>query len=645
MRGTGKKTPKAKKADNRPEYEKLAERFIESAASRESVKTSLATSQRIIHRVTDGIYREPWAAFRELVANAYDADSTAVFIETDAPDFEQVTVRDNGNGMSPSALAYMLQNIGGSSKRTGTGAALNTAREGDADVSPGGRPLIGKIGIGIFAVAQLTQHFQIITKAKGERVRQSATVRLQTPNEERFAGSGEDGKDDKYIAGEVTVRTVTVADSEVDKSGTEIVLYTLKPEVRRSLQSVQRWRAASTLGDDGNPVQSEPVFHIGLPKGALTDNDLGKEPNLPWRATNEPDEKFERLFSAVGDMSGKGSVPGTLEHFDEYLRLVWKLSLSMPLNYIDEHPFDFTGGSKVIFFDVPTGIGQANRTSIADNETIRNHFHLTAEKSADGLPFSVLLDGIAISRPIKLPTQIAAENSRIKHPVMMVSSEIAPFKQEDLDRAGGPLSFDAYLYWNSKIVPKDTVGVLIRIRGACGTLFDRTFLNYQVSEQTRLRQITAEIFVKEGLDVAINIDRESFNFSHPHFIYIQKWLHKALRLLVNRLKAIAAEDLEREKAAKHEAARERLRSRAYDVWTRQRGNDADPPLARNELEAMPSEVGGAEIDWVEDEVSEVSPDTAIAVAVVLEAYGVLSGLNSRDRAKLIKDILKIFDKS
>ena len=65
---------------------------------------------------------------------------------------------------------------------------------------------------------------------------------------------------------------------------------------------------------------------------------------------------------------------------------------------------------------------------------------------------------------------------------------------------------------NCKIVPKETAGVLIRIRGASGTLFDPTFLNYQVSEQTRLRQITVEIFVREGLDSAINIDRESFSF-------------------------------------------------------------------------------------------------------------------------------------
>ena len=131
-------------------------------------------------RDRDGIYREPWAAFRELIANAYDADATRVIIETGAPDFEQVIVRDNGSGMDPKTVAYILKSIGGSSKRTKGGEELHTVSPDDANSSPGGRPLIGKIGIGLFAVAQPTQHFQIITKSAGSDIRTSATVKLRT---------------------------------------------------------------------------------------------------------------------------------------------------------------------------------------------------------------------------------------------------------------------------------------------------------------------------------------------------------------------------------------------------------------------------------------------------------------------------------
>lgn len=57
----------------------LSSRIASKTDSGEVVTTELSTSQRIIARLTDGIYREPWAAFRELIANAYDADATACF--------------------------------------------------------------------------------------------------------------------------------------------------------------------------------------------------------------------------------------------------------------------------------------------------------------------------------------------------------------------------------------------------------------------------------------------------------------------------------------------------------------------------------------------------------------------------------------
>ena len=74
------------------ELDALEANIRANADNRQPVNTTLATSDRIIARVTDGIYREPWAAFRELVANAYDADASYVVIETGQPDFHRITV-------------------------------------------------------------------------------------------------------------------------------------------------------------------------------------------------------------------------------------------------------------------------------------------------------------------------------------------------------------------------------------------------------------------------------------------------------------------------------------------------------------------------------------------------------------------------
>ena len=320
---------------------------------------------------------------------------------------------------------------------------------------------------------------------------------------------------------------------------------------------------------------------------------------------------------------------------------MWKLSLSLPLEYIDGHPFDLHGSSGPIFLGFPHGKGQAQEIRLPRPKTLRQHLGLRSGEPNTDRPFSVTMDGVALCRPVRLPRSLR-KAYRVNAPVMVVARQENPFSEDDLGRAGGRLSFEAYLYWNSRIVPKETAGVLVRIREASGTLFDPTFLNYQVSEQTRLRQITAEIFVDEGLDSAVNIDRESFNYSHPHFLYIQKWLHRALRLLTNRLKVIAAADLALEKAGRRNQA---LRY-AEGVWTRRLGKDADPPFEGTSDGALPGEIADVSLDWPSDPIltgkgSPAGLGRLRALTTVLEAYGVLSNLPIEDRTRLIKDIVGI----
>ncbi len=619
-------------------FSELADQIRSSADTGLAVEADLATNQRIISRVTDGIYREPWAAFRELIANAYDADATNVVVETGAPHFDKVLVRDDGNGMSPDTLAYMLRNIGGSSKRTKMGSTLATSSALDPDLSPAGRPLIGKIGIGMFAVAQLTQHFQIITKSRGDRVRSSATVMLNTYSDTPLR---ETEPDEEYVAGRVKIISEKVADDQLGSHGTSIVLYSLRPEIRRAMQSLRLWRATMAEGVDGASITEKPRYHIGVLPNTLPESVGGVGAQLPWTSSDDPRAKFRRLMDAAGDDHDRGKKPLNLEHFDDYLRSIWKLSLSLPLAYVDGHPFDKEGGEGITFLGIPEGKGPASEIKIASDQSIREKLKLEAGLRG-GLPeFKVHYDGIELMRPIALPNNLR-KPSRVKRPLMMVAKEVAPFKPEALDRAGGALKFEAYLYWNSKIVPKDTAGALIRVREASGTLFDTSFLSYQVSEQNRLSQITVEIFVQEGLDGAINIDRESFNYSHPHYLYIQRWLHKALRLFINRQKQIARDDLEGEKEHGREAIKSARLSQAMNVWTSRRGEDADPPVTQTNLTQPIGEVGNTRIDWPLGQSSD-NADVVGSLAIILEAYGCLSTLSVHDRSRLISDIISLFN--
>ena len=616
----------------------LAADIKDSVNTGKAVKTKLATSQRIIARITDGIYREPWAAFRELVINAYDADATRVIVETGAPDFEQVIIRDNGNGMSPHTVAYMLKSIGGSSKRTSAGTKYNTVSHESPDKSPRGRLLIGKIGIGLFSVAQLTQHFQIITKSAGENIRTSATIKLETHDEEQLTSNDEH----EYVAADVSISSEHVEESDIKTHGTSIVLYALRPEIRRSLQSDARWRLVDSMGPDGKPVRDAPVYHIGVLPNQIQEMKEGKESSLPWEEKDSETGKFKKLVEAASDISGRSRAPANLEHFDEYLKLIWNLSLALPLKYADHHPFDLKGSSNILFFKESEDEKSATEIELEEHETIRDKLNLNARDDTADIPFKVLVDGVELRRPINLLSELRRQ-SRIPSPMLLLGRVEKAFQVEDLVRAGGQLSFEAYLYWNSQIIPKETAGVLIRVREASGTLFDRGFLNYQISEQNRLSQITAEIFVSDGLDSAINIDRESLNYSHPHFLYIQKWLHRALRLLINKNKRLASENLQKERQEQKTSLEEVRINTAVSVWEKQRGEEADPPVVDISKKVPTPEVGGVELEWGESKEENFDNTKASALAIVLEAYGVLSHLDSTERAALIRDILMVLD--
>lgn len=453
----------------------LAERIRQNADGGEAVQAELAANQQIIARVTDGIYREPWAAFRELVANAYDADATHVVVETGAPEFDQITVRDDGIGMSADTLEYIIKNIGASSKRRPLGAELKTVQAGDKERSPAGRPLIGKIGIGLFAVAQLTQHFQIITKSRDERLRISATVQLQT-----HSNANPPDVDDNYVAGTVAIQAETVGDDEHDAHGTSVVLYSLRKEVCKTLQSMRRWEAF-LFGNPGTETyQPPPTYHIGRPFIPNTEDDPHVTPALPWQMTDPPERKFVALLNAAEDTTGRATKAADLDHFDEYLKLIWKLSLSLPLGYPDRHPFDQRGRDGLLLFTMRDDARQAIPLELQSDESVGDRLGLDDDYCPDTPAFAVTFDGVALGRPLRHPASLS-KRSRIRAPVLFAAKQANPFGPEDQERAGGPLSFEGYLYWNSQIRPKETAGVLIRIREASGTLFDRTFLNYQVS--------------------------------------------------------------------------------------------------------------------------------------------------------------------
>lgn len=115
-------------------------------------------SLRVIADLSQGLYRSPADALKELISNAYDADSPTVEIIFSS-DFETLTVKDKGKGMKIEQFIQIMETIGGSSKRS-----IDTANQ---DTTPSGRKIVGRIGIGLLSVSQIANKLEIHSTTSG----------------------------------------------------------------------------------------------------------------------------------------------------------------------------------------------------------------------------------------------------------------------------------------------------------------------------------------------------------------------------------------------------------------------------------------------------------------------------------------------
>src|SRR3990172_7500840 len=107
---------------------------------REKAKSiPINVSLRIIADLSQGLYRSSADALKELVNNAYDADSPIVEINF-SKDFSSITIHDKGKGMNVNDFIRIMSTIGGSEKRSA---------DSEEEYTSSGRPIIGRIGIGL----------------------------------------------------------------------------------------------------------------------------------------------------------------------------------------------------------------------------------------------------------------------------------------------------------------------------------------------------------------------------------------------------------------------------------------------------------------------------------------------------------------
>ena len=393
---------------------------------------SINVSKKILADISSGIYRTPANALKELVSNAFDGLAHRVYISTNAPYFDVFTCEDDGQGISAKEFEEIL-NIIGSSKKRAKGAFSEKS----------GRPIIGKIGIGLLAVAQICNKFTVISKKEGEGNYFEATIDLKQFDEVE--------KEKPYLEGEgkISLGSCQIEDNLKDEAGpkkhyTKIIMEELKEGFKTKLLQ----------------EESKRIFRI-TEKAAKSDN----------------------LVEFVESIKKKN-----FNELSQYDQLIWELGLLSPVEYLDNGP-------------------------LPNNNAIRSEIEQLQKYN-----FKVYIDGFEIRKPVIFPTDKSLKEKTIDYRVYPAISF-----QETVNNT--ELQFTGYIFHQrKKIQPSELQGILVRIKGVGVGSYDRTFLHYPKAEGPMFNQLSGEIFIEKGLEEALNIDRNSFNETHPHFLRLQQFL-------------------------------------------------------------------------------------------------------------------------
>ena len=228
---------------------------------------------------------------------------------------------------------------------------------------------------------------------------------------------------------------------------------------------------------------------------------LDKEIEEKLQEMDEKDrKKYERIqlddisFEEIINLIIKKQVVEIEKKIGTYWQFIFDLANTVPVLYLKNGPLDIN-----------------NNNQILENIV----------KDIEEYNFTVEFDGITLKKPIILPNNkdIIHENSDYN----------VYFINETVKINEKTLKFRGYFY-NQKfqIKPVDFQGVIIRIRNVAIGKADKNFMDYPWAEKMYMTWTFGEIYVDEGLEDALNINRNSFAINHPHYMYLRKYVHDLL---------------------------------------------------------------------------------------------------------------------
>ncbi len=469
------------------------------------------TSGVLLH-IGAGIYNSVAGALKELVSNSFDADATRVVISTDYPRFEQIKVLDNGLGMTPGHFAKAMQSIGSSLKGmlqpTGQTPIFN-------------RPLIGHLGIGLMALTQVCEEAIIesqvpdsdtkfvakldFSQFSQRKQKQIEAVKIDIFRELAAAYGGIEAmrqrlndlspESDEYIemlaqleladSAEMIFRERGTEDSEGEHlgycvifpdlpavlggQGTTITLNKIDEGVRASLMDEGRSRDAMLKHYRDSGMGWDEYRH--------------EVDDWSW------DELCKRLQMKTSQLSYQ-SLP-------QYHQFLWELSIMTPVQYLEGGPV------------------------LLEKDLLRQK-----KEELDRFNFSVLVDNYRLLKPALLPSGAVARENELEQGYDYYLETFSRNETVDEDL----LEYEGYIFWQRKQVEPSAIrGIQIYIRNVGIGLYDQTLMGFSIVNPTsRAGQMSGEIYIDEGLERALSVDRNSFRETDAHYVALQEHLWKLI---------------------------------------------------------------------------------------------------------------------
>ncbi|MBL7815452.1 MAG: ATP-binding protein [Saprospiraceae bacterium] len=426
----------------------------------------------IVAHLIRGLYRSNATTFKELVSNAFDADATEVRIDTNFPEFDFLSCVDNGKGMSKEIFLRHFNE---------KGIGSSTKRKGDNQFTPiYHRPIIGRLGIGMLAIGQLCHSFEIESHYLDEDGKGQAYHAVIILEDEGIKTVEEQEKDSGFIHGDLEVGTwqMTEIEYEEEKKGLSIITNDVRATFRREMKQ--------SLEKNGKSLIDKIRFN---------------------------QRKINDEFFSVFENNGNKSIL----KWNTYLETIWELSILCPLPYYEDS--NTTQNEKKIVCPI-------DFSKISQRYENIKKFIEERQQQLKNYMFKVTFDGIDLKRLISLPS----------------SNNLKPDAQElhliDFDQEiyGRRLRFTGYIFAQVPlaIIPWELNGIQIRLKEVGIGKYDPSFLKYHEEIATiRSKWISGEIFVDEGLEAALTINRDSFNEHEEHYKKLQKEIHKHIHSILS----------------------------------------------------------------------------------------------------------------